>query len=167
MNYNSIKNLDISNGLGVRVSIFFTGCHFHCKNCFNSKLWDFNSGKNFDLKAKNLLFNYLSNEHIKGLSILGGEPLDQGVELLNLIQEIKNKFPNKNIWLWTGYKILNNKLTTIQKAIISYCDFIVDGQFEESLKNPRLLFRGSSNQIIYENDKKGRLKISELNNKLI
>lgn len=166
MNYDSIKNLDISNGLGVRVSIFFTGCHFHCKNCFNSKLWDFNSGKNFDLKAKNLLFNYLSNEHIKGLSILGGEPLDQGVELLNLIQEIKNNFPNKNIWLWTGYKILNNKLTTIQKAIISYCDFIVDGQFEESLKNPRLLFRGSSNQIIYENDK-GRLKISELNNKLI
>lgn len=166
MNYDSIKNLDISNGLGVRVSIFFTGCHFHCKNCFNSKLWDFNSGKNFDLKAKNLLFNYLSNEHIKGLSILGGEPLDQGVELLNLIQEVKNNFPNKNIWLWTGYKILNNKLTTIQKAIISYCDFIVDGQFEESLKNPRLLFRGSSNQIIYENDK-GRLKISELNNKLI
>lgn len=166
MNYDSIKNLDISNGLGVRVSIFFTGCHFHCKNCFNSKLWDFNSGKIFDLKAKNLLFNYLSNEHIKGLSILGGEPLDQGVELLNLIQEIKNKFPNKNIWLWTGYKILNNKLTTIQKAIISYCDFIIDGQFEESLKNPKLLFRGSSNQIIYENDK-GKLKISELNNKLI
>lgn len=166
MNYDSIKNLDISNGLGVRVSIFFTGCHFHCKNCFNSRLWDFNSGKNFDLKAKNLLFNYLSNEHIKGLSILGGEPLDQGIELLNLIQEVKNNFPNKNIWLWTGYKIFNNKLTTIQKAIISYCDFIVDGQFEESLKNPRLLFRGSSNQIIYENDK-GRLKISELNNKLI
>lgn len=166
MNYDSIKNLDISNGLGVRVSIFFTGCHFHCKNCFNSKLWDFNSGKHFDLKARNLLFNYLSNEHIKGLSILGGEPLDQGVELLNLIQKVKNKFQNKNIWLWTGYKILNNKLTTIQKAIISYCDFIVDGQFEESLKNPKLLFRGSSNQIIYENDK-GRLKISELNNKIV
>lgn len=166
MNYDSIKNLDISNGLGVRVSIFFTGCHFHCKNCFNSKLWDFNSGKFFDLKAKNLLFNYLSNEHIKGLSILGGEPLDQGVELLNLIQEIKDKFPNKNIWLWTGYKIFNNKLTTIQKEIISSCDFIVDGQFEESLKNPKLLFRGSSNQIIYENNK-GKLKISELNNKLV
>lgn len=166
MNYDSIKNLDISNGLGVRVSIFFTGCHFHCKNCFNSKLWDFNSGKIFDLKAKNLLFNYLSNEHIKGLSILGGEPLDQGVELLNLIQEIKNKFPNKNIWLWTGYKIFNNKLTTIQKEILFYCDFIVDGQFEEFLKNPKLLFRGSSNQIIYENNK-GKLKISELNNKLI
>lgn len=166
MNYDSIKNLDISNGLGVRVSIFFTGCHFHCKNCFNSKLWDFNSGKIFDLKAKDILFNYLSNKHIKGLSILGGEPLDQGKELLELLKEVKINFPNKNIWLWTGYKIINGDLNEIQKEILSYCDFIVDGQFKEELKNSRLLFRGSSNQIIYENNK-GILKISKLNSKLI
>ena len=111
--------------------------------------WDFNSGEYFDKQAKDKLYEYISDEHVKGLSILGGEPLQQGEELLNLLKEIKIKFPNKRIWLWTGYYL--NELNDLQKEIISYCDRVIDGRFDNNLKNYNLKLRGSSNQSIYDN----------------
>lgn len=160
MNYAKIQKMDIANGLGIRTVIYFCGCKFHCHNCQNKELWDFNYGKMFDENAKNELFDALSNEHIKGLSILGGEPLQQGEELLELLRECKEKYPKKDIWLWTGYKI--NNLNELQKEIISYCNYVVDGQYEEDKRDLTLNFRGSSNQIIWEN-KDGEFVKSSLN----
>ena len=165
MRYQSILQFDSANGKGIRTSIWFTGCRFHCKNCFNKQIWDFNSGQKFDNEIKNKIFQYLSNEHIKGLSILGGEPLQQGEEMYDFLKEVKEKFPNKDIWLWTGYYI--NELDDLQKKIISLCDFVVDGRFEEEKKDVRLYFRGSSNQTIWENNHDGTFKESELNTKHI
>jgi anaerobic ribonucleoside-triphosphate reductase activating protein len=151
MNYSKIKKYDISNGTGVRCSIFFTGCYFHCPECFNPELWDKNSGTPFDEKAKAELFSYLSDEHCDGLSVLGGEPLIQGMQLVELLEEIRKKFPNKTIWLWTGYEI-DGKLDETQKMIISLCDYVVDGQFKKDLSGKKLRFRGSSNQTIWRNE---------------
>lgn len=151
MNYSKIKKYDISNGTGVRCSIFFTGCYFHCPECFNPELWDKNSGTPFDEKAKTELFSYLSDEHCDGLSVLGGEPLIQGMQLVELLEEIRKKFPNKTIWLWTGYEI-DGKLDETQKMIISLCDYVVDGQFKKDLSGKKLRFRGSSNQTIWRNE---------------
>ncbi len=160
MNYSKIKKLDISNGLGVRVSFFCCGCTHHCNGCFNSEIWNFKSGKIFDEKAKNELFTALSNTHVKGISILGGEPLQQGEDMLNLIKEIKNNFKDKDIWLWTGYYL--NELNDLQKEIVSLCDYVVDGRFDSDLADCRLKFRGSSNQTIYKNENGTFIK-SEMN----
>lgn len=151
MNYSKIKKYDISNGTGIRCSVFFTGCYFHCPECFNPELWDKNSGKPFDEEAKKKLFTYLADEHCDGLSVLGGEPLIQGMELVELLEDVKEKFPNKTIWLWTGYQIKGD-LDETQKMIISLCDYVVDGQFKKDLSGKKLRFRGSSNQIIWKNN---------------
>jgi anaerobic ribonucleoside-triphosphate reductase activating protein len=151
MNYSKIKKYDISNGVGIRTSIFFTGCNFHCPDCFNPELWDKNSGKVFDDEVKNKLFAYLSDEHCDGLSVLGGEPLIQGMALVELLEEVREKFPNKTIWLWTGYK-LDSELDETQKMILSQCDYVVDGLFKRELSGKKLRFRGSSNQIIWRNE---------------
>ena len=151
MNYSKIKKYDISNGCGIRTSVFFTGCNFHCPECFNPELWDKNSGKPFDETAKNALFEYLADEHCDGLSILGGEPLIQGEELLNLVNEVKMIFPQKDIWLWTGYEISSLEKDSIQRLIIEQCDYVVDGLFKKDLSGKKLRFRGSSNQIIWKN----------------
>jgi anaerobic ribonucleoside-triphosphate reductase activating protein len=151
MNYSKIKKYDISNGLGIRCSIFFTGCNFHCPECFNPELWDKNSGKPFDENAKTELFSYLKDEHCDGLSVLGGEPLIQGMQLVELLEEVRENFPNKTIWLWTGYKI-DGDLNETQKMIIGLCDYVVDGLFKKELSGKKLRFRGSSNQIIWRNE---------------
>lgn len=161
MRYKSILKFDSANGKGIRTTIWFTGCRFHCKECFNNQIWDFNSGLPFDAEAKNKLFKYISNEHVKGLSVLGGEPLQQGEEMYELLKEVKENFPNKDIWLWTGYYL--NELNDLQKKIISLCDYVVDGRFEEEKKDVRLYFRGSSNQTIWENNHDGTFSESELN----
>jgi len=148
MNYSKIKRYDISNGCGIRCSIFFTGCDFHCPGCFNPELWDKNSGEIFDDDAKSELFSYLEDEHCDGLSVLGGEPLIQGQALVELLEEVKVKFPEKTIWLWTGFKI-DGKLDETQKMILQNCDYVVDGQFKEHLAGKKLRFRGSSNQRIW------------------
>lgn len=151
MNYSKIKKYDISNGTGIRCSIFFTGCNFHCPECFNPELWDKNSGKLFDDKAKHELFTYLSDTHCDGLSVLGGEPLIQGMELVELLEEIRDTYPEKTIWLWTGYDIHGN-LDETQKLILSNCDYVVDGLFKKELSGKKLRFRGSSNQTIWHNE---------------
>ena len=149
MNYAKIQKMDIANGLGIRTVIYFSGCRFQCHNCQNKELWDFKYGKIFDENAKDELYKDLSNEHVKGLSVLGGEPLQQGNELYELILDIKKNFPNKDIWLWTGYYIKD--LNEEQQKIINLCDYIVDGCYEEKLRDLTLNFRGSSNQTIWEN----------------
>lgn len=167
MNYSQIRKYDVSNGIGIRSSIFVTYCPHHCPHCFNSDIWDKHSGKPFEGKDKELLFSYLNDEHVSGLSVLGGEPLAQGEDMLELIQEVKETFPNKNIWLWTGYYIDGREpLNCIQKAIINLCDYVVDGRFINELKDPSLVFRGSSNQTIYRRDKEnGEWIRDELNDK--
>ena len=163
MNYAKIEKFDVTNLSGISVSIFLCGCTHKCKNCFNSEIWSFTSGKPFDEEAKKELFEYLSNPHIKGLSVLGGEPLQQGQELVDLLKETKDNFPDKEIRLWTGYYIDGREpLDAIQKEILSLCDYVVDGRFEEDKKDLTLKFRGSSNQTIWEN-RNGEFIRSKLN----
>ena len=152
MNYKTIKKYDISNGCGVRTSIFFTGCNFHCPGCFNPELWDKNAGKLFDEDAKTELFTLLSDRFCDGLSALGREPLLQGEELVSLLTEVREKFPTKDIWLWTGNRLSSLKENSVEQKIVSLCDYVVDGIFIEDLSKVKLRFRGSSNQHIWRNN---------------
>lgn len=154
MNYEAIKTYDVLNGYGIRVTIFFTGCTHMCKGCFNSEIWDFSKGKPFNESAKQIIFDNLSKPQIKGLSILGGEPLQQDhQEMLNFIKEVKEKFPTKDIWLWSGYYF--KELDDEKKEIINLCDYFVDGRFIQDKASKKLLFRGSSNQTIYKKNSNG------------
>ena len=148
MRYNQIRKMDISNGPGVRVSIFFQGCHFHCKDCFNSETWDFNKGKEFDDSIIEEILELGNHNYIDGLSILGGEPMHEiNVEgTYKLAKSFKEKFPNKNIWVWTGYKLedIPNKMA------LPYIDVLVDGQFMTELFKPNLKWKGSSNQRVID-----------------
>lgn len=158
MHYADIKKADIANGVGVRVSVFVSGCTHHCKNCFNSEAWDFNYGNEFTENEINRVIKELDHPYVAGLSLLGGEPLEhvnqQG--LLPLLKKVKEKFPDKNIWCYSGYtfetdimgKMYNNWKETPE--ILSYIDVLVDGKFEEEKKDIKLRFRGSSNQRILD-----------------
>ena len=158
MNYADIKKVDVANGEGVRVSLFVSGCNHHCKGCFNECAWDFNYGNKFTDENINEVINYLDHDHIEGLTLLGGEPLEyinqEGI--LPLVKRVKERFPNKNIWCYTGFdfekdvveKMSKNNETT--KELLNYIDVMVDGKFEEDKKNLKLKFRGSSNQRIID-----------------
>lgn len=145
MRYASIRNFDISNGVGCGVALFVQGCHFHCKNCFNQSTWDFAGGKEFDVKTKDILYDLLDNSHMARLSILGGEPL--APENIKTVTEIAKDFAGKKVlWVYTGYKyeeILN-------KEILKYIDYLVDGRYVDELRDLKLQFRGSSNQRIID-----------------
>ena len=149
MRYNKIRKMDISNGPGVRVSIFFQGCQFHCPGCFNQETWDFDGGKEFDEKVINHVLELGSSEVISGLSILGGEPLNPKNILgsTKLAKTFKEKYPNKTIWLWSGY-LFDEYIH--DKEIVNYVDVIVDGQFKIELSNPTLHYKGSSNQRVID-----------------
>ncbi len=162
--YNKIRKMDISNGPGVRVSVFMQGCTFNCKNCFNPETHDFNGGKEFTDDTINEILNLCNNSYIVGLSILGGEPLhNKNIEAsTKLAKAFKEKYPDKSVWIWTGF---NFEDYVMDKEITKYADFIVDGQFEEDNKNPKLLYSGSSNQRVInvkKTMKKG--KVVEENN---
>lgn len=154
MKYADIKKYDISNGVGVRVSLFVSGCTHHCKGCFNSEAWDFNYGKEFNDNTINEIIEALKPNYIKGLSLLGGEPLELVNQkgLLPLLRKVKKEYPNKDIWCYSGYLyedlIEKSKKYDETKEILSYIDVLVDGKFEIDKKDPTLLFRGSSNQRI-------------------
>ena len=158
MNYADIKKVDIANGTGVRVSVFVSGCTHHCKGCFNSEAWDFNYGKEFNNDSINTIIEYLNNPCIAGLSILGGEPLERSNQqgLLPLVKKVKEKYPDKNIWCYTGFlfdkDVMDNmyKNWDETKELIPYIDVIVDGKFEEDKKNLKIKFRGSTNQRIID-----------------
>lgn len=166
MNYFKIKKYDISNGSYIHTTIYFSGCAGfngkHCDGCFNHELWDFKSGKPFDDKAKEEFFSYIADEHVKAVSILGGEPMQQGTALAHLLKEIKETFPNKPIWLWTGYyKEQLNK--DYQHEILSYVDYLIDGPFEKDKSGLNIKFRGSKNQTIWTKSFDGTWRKSELN----
>lgn len=154
--YAKIRRMDISNGPGIRVSIFFQGCNFHCKGCFNPETWDFNAGEEFTCDTIKTILDLCDKPHIKGLSILGGEPLhgNNVNAVLELCTEFKKRFNDKDIWLWTGFSINElKKCKGVKSQILDNIDYIVDGRFSIEKKDPKLLFRGSRNQTIYEKDK--------------
>ncbi len=145
MRYNKIRKMDISNGPGVRVSIFMQGCNFNCKNCFNPETHDFNGGKEFTDETINRVLELCDNKNVEGLSILGGEPMNpQNIEgTTKLAKAFKEKYPDKNIWAWSGYTF-DNYLK--DKDGVKYLDVVVDGQFVDEEKDPTLEWKGSSNQ---------------------
>ncbi len=147
MRYNKIRKMDISNGPGVRISIFMQGCHFHCKDCFNSETWDFEGGKEFTDETINRVLELCDKEYIKGLSILGGEPLHpKNIEgTTRLAKKFKEKFDDKTIWVWSGFLF-----ETVNKDTLKYIDVLVDGQFKTELFNPTLKYKGSSNQRVID-----------------
>lgn len=149
MRYAKIRKMDISNGPGVRVSIFFQGCCFHCKNCFNSDTWDFDGGYDFNEEIIDKIIDYSKNDYISGLSILGGEAMHpKNIEgALLLSKRFKEVYPEKTIWAWTGY-LFDDYL--MDKEISKYLDVVVDGVFKEEAKDPRLKWRGSSNQRVID-----------------
>lgn len=158
MNYGKIKNLDIANGEGVRISLFVSGCTHHCKNCFNQETWDFNYGEPFTQDTINQIIKLLKPKHVAGLTLLGGEPLHPNNQpyILDLIKQIRVKFgDNKNIWCYTGYTYddLSNKKrahTSSTDEILSNIDVLVDGLYIDELRNISLKFRGSSNQRVID-----------------
>ena len=157
MNYATIKPIDVANGPGVRVSLFVSGCTHHCKGCFNSEAWDFNYGKPFETQAEEEIFSALSPDYIEGFSLLGGEPFEpQNQEaLLPFLRRLKEKFPNKSIWCYSGYSFediiagnVGDKLTAV--SMLSLIDILIDGEFIEEQKDLHLRFRGSANQRIID-----------------
>ena len=148
MNYNIIKQLDIANGPGCRVSLFVQGCSFNCQGCFNTVAKDFDGGKPFTDQTLEHLLELAAPDHISGLSILGGEPLhpNNRTEVLRIAKEFKDRYPDKTIWLWTGYLWED----VAEVLMSSYIDIVVDGQFKEDLKDLRLKYRGSSNQRVID-----------------
>lgn len=149
MRYNLIRKMDISNGPGVRVSIFMQGCSFHCKNCFNPETWNFEGGKEFNNNTIDEVLNLCSKTHINGLSILGGEPMHpNNIEATTqLAKTFKEKYPNKNLWVWSGFRF-DEELKN--KEVLKYIDVLVDGTYKDELHNPTLKWRGSSNQRVID-----------------
>ena len=157
MNYHEIEKCSISNGTGFRTVLYVSGCSLHCKGCFNSETWDKNSGKLFDDDAKQELFESLNHSYVKGLTLTGGHPLEPYnlPDIVDLMKEIKTRFPDKDIWVYTGRTIdslqmpTRNIEQTYLQRVLEYADVIVDGPFIESKKDITLRFRGSSNQNIW------------------
>ena len=149
MRYNKIRKMDNSDGPGVRVSIFMQGCAFNCEKCFNPETHDFKGGKEFNDETINRVLKLCENENIEGLSILGGEPMHpQNIEgTTKLAKAFKEKFPNKNIWAWTGFQFDKNLKDT---EVVKYLDVLVDGQYVDALHNPTLHWKGSSNQRVID-----------------
>ena len=153
MNYAVIKKFDIANGPGVRVSLFVSGCRHRCKNFFNQEAWDFGYGQPFTEDTENELLEALSPSYIKGLTLLGGEPMEPQNQrvLVEFLAKVKERYPQKTIWCYSGYTF--EELTGKSRArcdvtdrMLSYIDVLVDGKFVEELKDISLRFKGSSNQ---------------------
>ena len=159
MHYNKIRKMDVSNGPGIRVSIFMQGCTFKCKGCFNPETHDFNGGKEFTDETIERILELCSKEHIVGLSILGGEPLHpKNIEgTTKLAKTFKEKYPDKTIWVWSGF-LFDRDLK--EKEVLKYIDVLVDGQYNCELYSPILRWKGSSNQRVID------VKKSLLNNKV-
>lgn len=153
MNYATIKNCDIANGPGVRISLFVSGCTHHCKGCFNEVAWDFEYGEPFTQQTIRTILDMMKPGYIKGLTLLGGEPFEpqnQG-PIVELLRQVKKAYPQKSIWAFSGY--LYEKITShtlgdwaVTQEFLSYLDVLVDGPFVEEKKNLALRFRGSENQ---------------------
>ena len=158
MNYANIKFNDIANGEGIRTSLFVSGCTHQCKHCFNREAWDFNYGKVFDEAIQDKILASLAPSHINGLTLLGGEPMEPANQkgLLPFVKRVKEVYPNKTIWCYTGY-LFDKELLSPSRAqcpwtreLLSYIDVLVDGEFVYELKDITLRFKGSSNQRVID-----------------
>lgn len=166
MNYHNITHDDMLNGSGLRVVLWCSGCEHHCKNCQNPQTWDYESGISFDEKAKKELFDELKKDYISGITFSGGDPLASNnlFNIYNLMKEIKSEFPQKTIWLYTGYTweqimypVVTNDFNIEKRAtdqmreqIVSYCDVVVDGEYVDELRDITLHWCGSSNQRVID-----------------
>lgn len=168
MNYAEIKTCDVANGPGVRVSLFVSGCTHHCEGCFNKETWDFNFGKPFTDEVIDDIIEYMKPDYIKGITLLGGEPLEQTNQqgLLPLIRKIDQIYPEKDIWCFTGYDFEKDVIGRMMeewdetKEFMSYIDVLVDGEFMIDKKDLNLVFKGSSNQrtiMVQESLAEGRI----------
>ncbi|OCG01641.1 anaerobic ribonucleoside-triphosphate reductase-activating protein [Gilliamella sp. wkB112] len=151
MNYHRYYPVDVVNGEGTRCVLFVAGCVHQCRGCYNKSTWGLNSGSPFTQALEDQIIKDLQDTEIKrqGLTLSGGDPLHpQNVPtILELVKRVKTECHNKDIWLWTGYKL--DELTPEQQEVVSYIDVLIDGKFVQELADPKLLWRGSSNQVIY------------------
>lgn len=163
MRYAKIREMDISNGEGVGISLFVQGCHFHCRGCFNPETWDFNGGKEWTQEIEDKFIELAGKPYVRRISILGGEPLaDENVEcVFSVVQRLRNTYPDKKIWIYTGYKWedicniaknVDNELNRLKKFMtVCLADFVVDGQFQlenQDIYNEKIIWAGSTNQRI-------------------
>ena len=162
MHYGELKKCDIANGIGVRVTLFVSGCTNHCPDCFQPQTWDFDYGKPFTDETKAAIFAELDKPFINGLTVLGGEPFEprNQRELLPLLREIREKYPHKTIWCFTGFRLDDELLTDgsyprceVTDALLACIDVLVDGRFVRELKDISLQFRGSRNQRVIDMNK--------------
>ena len=163
MHYGMIKKFDVANGEGIRTTLFVSGCTNRCKNCFQPETWDFNYGEEFTDEVAEDILSTFNNSSVRGLTILGGEPMEPSNQraLLPFLKEFKRRYPTKNLWLFTGnlYEELTSPIGSHPKSlditaeILSLVDILVDGRFVEELKQLGLRFRGSSNQRIIDMNK--------------
>ena len=171
MNYSALRKADIANGIGFRCTLWCCGCMRKCPKCFNPEAQDPNFGKPFDKEAKEKIFKELSDPNCDGLSLLGGEPLskcsDNRKVMISLCKEVKERFPDKTVWMWSGYLFEEIASDPSMKEILNYVDVIVDGPFIQEKKDLSTPFRGSTNQRIIKIDewrKTGKIVEMEFNN---
>lgn len=152
MRYSKIRKYDVTNGPGVRTTIFVSGCTHNCEDCFNKELQDFEHGDLWTDKTEDEFVKYLSNPMVVGINVLGGEPLQQTMDdsLVKLLKRIKKEFPEKTIWLWTGDLFEEAMENDKKKKIIEYVDVLIDGPFKKELRNIKLKYRGSENQRVID-----------------
>ena len=174
MYYGEIKKCDIANGEGVRVSLFVSGCTHHCPGCFNADTWNFKYGSEYTDQTEKEILEALSPSYINGLTLLGGEPFEPENQktLVGLLRKVRESYPEKNIWCYTGYNFENDLLQNSRvrcqftDELLSYIDILVDGKFEINKKNINLKFRGSENQriiLVQESLKAKTTILSDLN----
>jgi anaerobic ribonucleoside-triphosphate reductase activating protein len=175
MHFGQIFTADAANGLGIRVSLFVSGCTNRCKGCFQPETWDFSYGEPYTGETEDFLIKELSMDYYDGLTILGGEPFEPSNQevLIGLIRRVKKELPAKNIWMYTGFTYEKDlvpggcRYTAVTDEILDSVDILVDGRFEEDKKNIMLKFRGSENQRIIDmpaTRQSGAVVLSSLNN---
>lgn len=162
MRYSKIRKYDVTNGPGVRVTIFVSGCMHNCEDCFNKELQDFEHGEIWTKELEDNFMDYVKNPMVVGINVLGGEPLQQIMDdcLLNLLKRVKKECPYKTIWMWTGDLFEEAMKNKKKKALIECADVLIDGQFEKDKRNIKLKYRGSENQRVIdvkETIKKGEI----------
>ena len=149
MKYESITTSDVNNGLGCRTTLWVSGCTHHCRNCHNRKTWSFSSGKVYNEKVEEVLFNEIDKPYIKGLTLSGGDPLDSPDGVLELLQNFRKRFgDSKDVWIYTGYTY--EECLEHFKDILKLADVLVDGLYQHSNRDTSLAFRGSTNQRIID-----------------
>lgn len=151
MYYSKIKFNDVANGPGLRLSLFTSGCTHHCKGCFQPETWNFKNGEPFTLETQKYIIEKSKNKYIAGLSLLGGDPLDNVDGILPLLQEYRKTFAaTKSIWLWTGYLFEEILKDDLKSKVLPFIDVLIDGKFEENLKDITLKYKGSTNQRVID-----------------